>query len=288
MNISIIIPTLNRSQKIKNLLDSVKSAIELESDSINKIILTTIVVDQSEDDKTRHVCENYKIKFIKSTKKGLSLSRNIGIDASSFDYLIFFDDDVVIAKNYFLELFYMLSTKEYLDSFTGKILTVEKEIPYSRYQQSLSKWLNLNSFDQVLSSGTGFSSNYIKDVGKFDECFGLGSVYGGSEEGDLIIRGLINKKRIFYNSSLISYHPEEKGSLSFSWNRFRRGFNYGKGRGALIKKHIKFLNHLIIIKNFGNPLLGFLYNLLGLNLNLSCENLGSFFGRIYGYKKYKR
>ena len=287
MNISIIIPTFNRSQKIKGLLDSIKNAIELENGLINKMKLTTIVVDQSENNETKEVCKNYKIKFIKSAKKGLSLSRNIGIDASSFDYLIFFDDDVVIAKNYFLELFTMLSKNKYLDAFTGKILTIEKKIPYSRYQKNLSKWLSLNTFDQVLSSGTGFSSDYINEIGKFDECFGIGSVYGGSEEGDLIIRGLINKKRIFYNSNLISYHPEEKSNLSFSLSRFNRGFNYGKGRGALVKKHIKFLSFAIVIKNFINPLLGFLYNLFKLRINLSCENMGSFFGRIYGYKKYK-
>ena len=174
------------------------------------------------------------------------------------------------------------------DSFTGKILTLEKNKPYSRLQNNLPKWLDIHSFDQVLSSGTGFSSSYIDEIGKFDERFGLGSLYGGSEEGDIILRGLNNKKRIIYNPDLISYHPEEKGEFKFSLSRFKRGFSYGKGRGALIKKHQESLKLIITIKNFLNPILGFLYNLLKLNLNLSSENLGSFFGRINGYFLFKK
>ena len=288
MNLSIVIPTLNRSKNLKELLLSINSALRYEPDLKNKIFLETIVVDQSEDEKTKNICKEFSVKFFKSEKKGLSLSRNIGLDKSSFEFLIFFDDDVILKENYFKELLLMFEKYKNFDSFTGKILTLEKNKSYSRLHNNLPKWLDIHSFDQVLSSGTGFSSSYIDEIGKFDERFGLGSLYGGSEEGDIILRGLNNKKRIIYNPDLISYHPEEKGEFKFSLSRFKRGFSYGKGRGALIKKHQESLKLIITIKNFLNPILGFLYNLLKLNLNLSSENLGSFFGRINGYFLFKK
>lgn len=288
MKISIVIPTLNRSKNLKELLLSINSALKYEPDLKNKISLEIIVVDQSENKKTENVCKEFNVKFLKSEKKGLSRSRNIGLDRAIFEFLIFFDDDVILKENYFKKLLLMFERHKNLDSFTGKILTLEKNKSYSRHQNNFPKWLDIHSFDQVLSSGTGFSSSYIDDIGKFDERFGLGSLYGGSEEGDIILRGINNKKRIFYNPDLISYHPEEKGEFKFSLSRFKRGFSYGKGRGALMKKHKESLKLMITTKNFLNPILGFLYNLLKLNLNLSSENLGSFFGRINGYFLFKK
>ena len=52
MNISIVIPTLDRSKNLKELLLSINSALRYETELKSKISLETIVVDQSENKKT--------------------------------------------------------------------------------------------------------------------------------------------------------------------------------------------------------------------------------------------
>ena len=52
-------------------------------------------------------------------------------------------------------------------------------------------------------------------IGFFDEKFGLGAFYGGSEEADLIIRGINNNKKFIHDSNLIIYHLKKKLQYDF-------------------------------------------------------------------------
>ena len=283
MKISIVIPTLDRPLKLNSCLKSLFFAINK-----NKVIdLEILVIDQSDDSQTKNLCSNYVVNYFHNNIKGLSKARNVGILNSKGEYILFLDDDIEVSSDYFHELFNMIKNNKEVDAFTGKLINKDETSTYSRYQNIKSTWINKNSFHVVLSSGTGIKRSYFEDVGKFDENFGIGEFYGGGEEADLIFRGLKKNKKIFFNSNLISYHPAEISSLNFSVRRFKRGFRYGKGRGALLKKHKDFLNLSSIINNFYMPFLGFFYNILFIKFDFALESLGSFFGRIFGFARYK-
>ncbi|HBF7185783.1 TPA: glycosyltransferase family 2 protein, partial [Clostridioides difficile] len=76
MLISLIMPTLNRYDDIYLLMDS------LENQTYKNFEL--IVVDQNDNSKVKEIVDKYidklDIKYIKSSKKGLSYNRNVGID----------------------------------------------------------------------------------------------------------------------------------------------------------------------------------------------------------------
>ena len=74
MLFSIILATLNRSKEIEACLQSLENQIERDFE--------IIIVDQSEDDKTKHISEkfdNLNIKYYNVPFKGLSKARNYGI-----------------------------------------------------------------------------------------------------------------------------------------------------------------------------------------------------------------
>lgn len=87
--VSVIIPTYNRAELLKNSILSVLSQTFQDFE--------VLIIDDSSFDKTEEVVKNMsgnQIKYIKnSTNKGVSAARNVGINNSRGDYIAFLDDD---------------------------------------------------------------------------------------------------------------------------------------------------------------------------------------------------
>jgi len=99
-DISVVIPTYNRSLDLKETLSSLKTFKDL-----NEII----VVDQSKDNLTKKLInslKNNKIKYVYSDVPSITIARNLGVKKSSKSSKIicFIDDDVTLEKGYFSEI----------------------------------------------------------------------------------------------------------------------------------------------------------------------------------------
>lgn len=103
-NISIIIPTYNKKNRIKYLLKS----LELQSKAVDFNII--IVDDGSIDGTDENIYlykEKLKLDYIKIENSGRSHARNVGIECSDTKYLIFCDDDMILPID-FIEKHYQL------------------------------------------------------------------------------------------------------------------------------------------------------------------------------------
>jgi len=107
--ISIIVPTLNREKDFELFLDML-----IEK---NQIPYELIIVDQSDSDKTKHLCQSKKykelsIKYFYISVKSSALARNIAIDnlAKDSDIVLFLDDDVTLADNFLQKLDHFFKT----------------------------------------------------------------------------------------------------------------------------------------------------------------------------------
>ena len=104
MDLSIIIPCYNSEKYLKNCLNSFCNQIK----RYNKI--EVILVNDSSTDGTSKILKSYgkKFKFIKILKNkknlGVSLSRNLAINRSRGNYILFLDSDDEIIKNSILSL----------------------------------------------------------------------------------------------------------------------------------------------------------------------------------------
>ena len=91
VRVSVAIPTYNRKEKLRRLLESIKA-------STYKDIEIIVVDDASTDGTDKMIREEYHdIKYIRHERPTLvAKSRNDAIEASEGDYIFFIDDDNVV------------------------------------------------------------------------------------------------------------------------------------------------------------------------------------------------
>ena len=87
MRVSVIIPTYNRAELLREAIDSVLAQTYKN--------LEVIVVNDGSDDHTGEVLAEFgdRIKIIQFSRSGISAARNSGIDAASGNYVAFLDSD---------------------------------------------------------------------------------------------------------------------------------------------------------------------------------------------------
>ncbi len=84
--VSIIIPCYNQAHYLE---EAINSAI---SQTYNNIEI--VVVDDGSSDKTKNVCDAFQdINYVRVERVGLSAARNIGVQFSHGDYVVFLDAD---------------------------------------------------------------------------------------------------------------------------------------------------------------------------------------------------
>ena len=97
--ISVIIPTKNRTHDVIRCLESITIQTMLPDE--------IVIVDSSDIEELKYelnAFHNLNIKYIHTSKPGLTLQRNIGIKASSGDIIVFSDDDMIWDKDYLKEI----------------------------------------------------------------------------------------------------------------------------------------------------------------------------------------
>lgn len=178
--ISVVIPTKNRTQDVIRCLKS----ISFQTMFPNEVV----IVDSSDTEGLKYELNQFhdlNIKYIHTEKSGSALQRNIGIEVSSGDVIIFSDDDMIWDKNYLKAMIHVFDNypMERIGGVTGNIREVEKE-----KRSLIKKFLRFS--DRVLvtvffltryGNGkfqlSGRPTLFGKDVDKVLECEFL---YGGS------------------------------------------------------------------------------------------------------------
>lgn len=235
MKFSLILPTLNRCNFIKECLDSL---VEQKYKNFE-----VIIIDQSYDELTKSLVEDYKgilnIIYKKVSFKGLSKARNVGIKLSNGSYIVLLDDDARYSKDY-LEEANKIIDKNINEKIilSGKIIDDSIDEEFIKYgnvknEQVLNK---KNIFKVCLSAALIIDKKDIIQVGGFDERLGVGAFFGSAEESDLIFNLIDHGYKIIYSSKMIVYHLKPKDTYDYSF--IKKKYSYALGLGAFFKKHI--------------------------------------------------
>ena len=124
---SVIVPVYNRVDEINDLLESLSAQTCRDFEVI-------IVEDGTTEpcgDLVRSFAGKVDVRYFYKPNEGRSIARNYGIDRSSGDYLVFFDSDCVIPRDYFAILSAELD-RQPLDCFGGPDAAHESFTPVQK------------------------------------------------------------------------------------------------------------------------------------------------------------
>ncbi len=165
--VAVIIPTLNRYEYLQDVL------LDLEKQSYRNF--EVIIVDQSEKFRKEFYNRfNLNIKLIYQFDKALWTARNKAVQATDAEYLLFFDDDSRVEKDWILHHVKCLDYFKADISAGVSLAKVGMKIPEN---YSYFRWA-----DQFDSGNALVKRDVFKKIGLFDEQFN-GQRMGDGEFG---------------------------------------------------------------------------------------------------------
>ena len=122
------------------------------------------------------------IKYKQILSKGLSKNRNFALTHASGDVCLIADDDVIYHKNFFDEILKAFKENKQADIITFQVRSPNNEPMFKIYPKKGS-WHDIGSVHWISSIEIAFRREKIQEANlKFDEFFGLNSIFGSGEE----------------------------------------------------------------------------------------------------------
>jgi glycosyltransferase involved in cell wall biosynthesis len=199
-----------------------------------------VLVDQNVDDRLGVYVDRYSAQFplrrIRSPR-GLSLARNRGIVAARGEFLAFPDDDCWYRRDTLEQVVRKFATDPALSAVTGRTLDADDQPSLS---PSADEELAIDRSNFLVcgnSNSIFVRRELIDDIGGFDERLGVGAQtpFQSGEEADLLLRSVAAGKRLRYFPDVIVHHDQVDRDLTMA--HAERGGRYGRGFGALLRKH---------------------------------------------------
>ena len=122
INISVVIPIFNTAPYLKECLDSVLNQTFTDFE--------VICVNDGSNDSSLEILKKYqqkdnRIKIINQENKGAGAARNVGIDHSRGEYILFLDSDDYLDKDTLNDCYEIAHSKS-LDILLFKIINFDK------------------------------------------------------------------------------------------------------------------------------------------------------------------
>lgn len=229
MFVSIIIPTYNRINMLKNCLAS------FEGLNYPKECFEVIVVDDGSTDRSyetlKKVTEQftYKLRVIHQSNGGPARARNNGIRNAGGEFIAFTDDDCEVDKNWLREIMKGFTSEE-IAGVGGMVVSKNKDIfsQYIDYNKTLLPRMEDNKIKYLITANACYRRKCLLEVNGFSEEI----KNPGGEDPDLSykLKGL--GYSLVFSAKGIVIHHHKQDLRSF----YRTFYNYGRGSAFLRNK----------------------------------------------------
>ena len=232
MKFSIIIPVFNRPDEIKDLIQSIVDQKYRD--------IEIIVIEDGSTITSSDIINSFKnkinLQYHETSNQGPGLARNHGVKFANAEWIIFFDSDCTIPKNYFYEVDEFLKSNTEVDFFGGpdksnkSFSFLQKAINYSMTSMLTTGGIRGSKYtvDKFLprSFNMGMKKKNFLQVGGFSSMrFG--------EDLDLTYRLLSSGAKSSIIKTAYVYHKRRNNLIGF----FNQIFSSGSARVKLNQKH---------------------------------------------------
>jgi glycosyltransferase involved in cell wall biosynthesis len=234
-NISLIICTFNRSQKLRACLEYIQ---DMEKNTHFELI----IIDNNSTDNTEHVVTEFSKKsdiktiYYVEKKQGLGAARNSGSKLAHSDIIIYIDDDCYPSKTFLNDYYKIFEQDTSLGFVAGRvelydpqdlpltIIRIKHEIYFS-YQQRIVA-------GEIIGANLGLRKKALLDVDGWDEMLGAGTIFP-CEDLDVVARLLCTSWRGKYDPQPVVHHHHERKTAEHYYQIMK---SYDAGRGAFFGK----------------------------------------------------
>jgi glycosyltransferase involved in cell wall biosynthesis len=254
---SLIVCTLGRQEPLRRLLESLvrQSLRDFE----------VVVVDQNEPGVLDAMIDEFGFRLAivhVRAVPGLSSARNVGLARASGLSIAFPDDDCWYDADTLRKVFERMSRLPSAAIVSGRTTDREGAPSVSAFQAVEARISRGNYLTCGNSNCIFFRREVFSTIGHFDTRLGVGAPteFQSGEEADVLLRALDAGLSAQYCPDLRVRHDQVDDAITEA--QIRRARNYGRGFGALLRKHR--FPPAVIAYRIGRPLVGAgLYLLLG-------------------------
>jgi glucosyl-dolichyl phosphate glucuronosyltransferase len=229
--VSVIIPTYNRSSLLRDAVDSV---LGQESDAVYEIV----VVDNNSKDDTPAVVQSLikqhpgRMSYVVETQQGNAYARNRGVKEARAPIIGFIDDDVTVESNWLTSLKNALDSHPELSFVGGKVLPQWSTPPPSWLTPE--HWSPLavldygpdelpiagNSPRGLLTANIAFRRSVFDEVGTFSPHLQrVKNAIGSMEDTEFLLRVCRSGRKGMYLPQMVARAPVDSERLSKDYHR---------------------------------------------------------------------
>lgn len=239
INISIVIPTWNRSELVERLLESLYEDRKHYCYGKTEVL----IIDSSKDEEKRTIenaCGKYDARYIDGVDS-VRKKRNKGIDIAKYEYILFIDSDVTVKSG-------LLNThaKTFLDNrdneklagsfglteFVGEKKFWWKVLELTTFVDSFSFAKRYPYVSWTIGNNVAFRKEVLLEIGKFEENFPYKL---GGDDLDMTYRVTKAGYLIKTSPDAVTYHSRE------TWNNWKavndRSKRWGSMEYHILKRH---------------------------------------------------
>jgi glycosyltransferase involved in cell wall biosynthesis len=226
--VSIVIPTYNRSKLLRAAIDSV-----LDQDT--RVPFEIVIVDNDSQDDTATVVRSItdeRVRYVVETDQGNAYARNRGVRTATADIIAFIDDDVTVDSNWLSSLKTALDSRDDLSFVGGRVLPQWDGPPPSWLTPEHWSPLALLDYgpDDLIIGGTSprglltaniaFRRSVFDEVGTFSPHLQrVKDFIGSMEDTEFLMRVCRSGKQGMYLPGMIASAPVDVERLTKSYHR---------------------------------------------------------------------
>ena len=186
LSISVVICTHNRATDLQRTLETLGLC-----DMPSGWKVEVIVVDNASTDQTARMVQtatlkNATLRYLYEPKKGLSNARNAGLASARSEFILFTDDDVLVAEDWIEQMVFPL-VNDRCDAVTGQVTLAPHLLrpwmsPMHRLWLASSSDAELHEGKrELIGANMGFRRPVLERVPAFDPELGAGALGAGEE-----------------------------------------------------------------------------------------------------------
>lgn len=233
MLFSLVLATVDRTCELERFL------YHLNRQSCRDFEL--IVVDQNTEDILLPILKPYIDAFpiihLRSSQRGVSRARNLGLKYAQGEIIGFPDDDCWYKPGFLTKVKAFFNCQKQWDGVSGCTVNAQGLGSLVRWKSASCEIKRFNIWNRTVTSGLFLRKHVVEALDGYDEELGVGAgtPFGAGEDIDYPLKAIKKGYRILYDPSFVIYHPDP--FCCFGEKAFKRAWLYGAGMGRVLRKH---------------------------------------------------